>query len=61
MQTRRINAETAPVPTTGYVQALESLRRHDLGGLEVGYGPGRRTGSTYVELSILTEDGRYRR
>ena len=45
----------------GYVQALESLRRHDLGGLEVGYGPGRRTGSTYVELSILTEDGRYRR
>jgi ABC-type branched-subunit amino acid transport system substrate-binding protein len=45
----------------GYVQALESLRRHDLGGLEVGYGPGRRTGSTYVELSILTDDGRYRR
>ncbi|MCM5681280.1 ABC transporter substrate-binding protein [Schlegelella sp. S2-27] len=45
----------------GFVQALESLRRHDLGGIEVGYGPGRRTGSAYVELSMLTDDGRYRR
>jgi branched-chain amino acid transport system substrate-binding protein len=45
----------------GFVQALESLRRHDLGGIEVGYGPGRRSGSAYVELSILTEDGKYRR
>lgn len=44
-----------------FVQALESLRRHDLGGIEIGYGPGRRTGSAYVELSILTEDGKYRR
>jgi hypothetical protein len=45
----------------GFVQALESMQRLDLGGLDVGYSPTKRTGSTFVELSILTEDGRYRR
>jgi branched-chain amino acid transport system substrate-binding protein len=45
----------------GFVQAVESMRRVDLGGMEIDYSPTKRTGSNYVELSILTEDGRYRR
>ena len=45
----------------GYVQALESLRRFDLGGLEVDFTPPRRSGSSHVELSILAADGRYLR
>ena len=45
----------------GVVQALETMRRVDLGGFEVDYSPTGRTGSTYVELSILTADGKYLR
>ena len=45
----------------GFVQALESMRRVDLGGMEVDYAPNKHSGSSFVELSILTEDGRYRR
>lgn len=45
----------------GFVQALESMRRVDLGGMEVDYSPAKRSGSGYVELSILSEDGKYRR
>jgi ABC-type branched-subunit amino acid transport system substrate-binding protein len=45
----------------GFVQAMESIRRVDIGGLEIDYSFGRRTGSSYVELSILTHDGKYRR
>jgi hypothetical protein len=33
----------------------------DLGGMEVDYSATRRTGSNFVELSILTQDGKYRR
>lgn len=45
----------------GFVQALEGMRRVDLGGLEIDYSPTKRTGSNHVELTILTEDGKYRR
>ena len=45
----------------GFVQALESMRHFDIGGLEVDYSTTKRTGSNYVELSILTDDGKYRR
>ena len=45
----------------GFVQALETMRRLDLGGLEIDFSPGKRSGSAYVDLSILTEDGKYRR
>ena len=37
------------------------MRRFDLGGLEIDFSPGKRSGSAYVDLSILTEDGKYRR
>lgn len=45
----------------GFVKALESIRRVDFGGIEVEYSPQRRSGSNFVELSILTRDGKYMR
>ena len=40
-------------------QALASLRNFDLGGFAVDYsGTGARVGSSYVDLGILTGDGR---
>lgn len=45
----------------GFVKALESIRRKDFGGIEVEYSPTLRSGSNFVELSILTHDGKYRR
>ena len=51
-----------PHPTReGFVQALESLRRFDLGGLEIDFSAKKRSGSAYVDLSILSAEGRYRR
>ncbi len=45
----------------GFVRALESLHRLDLGGFEVDYSSTKRSGSNLVELSILSDDGKYRR
>ncbi|MBZ8139005.1 amino acid ABC transporter substrate-binding protein [Rubrivivax gelatinosus] len=51
-----------PVPTRQSLrQALDSLQRLDLGGLELGYGPGDHTGLDYTEMSIVSSDGRFRR
>lgn len=51
-----------PTPTReGFVQALESIKNFDLGGLEIDCSPFKRSCSRYVDLSILTEGGRYRR
>lgn len=45
----------------GFIKALESIRRLDLGGMEVDYSPVRRSGSNFVDLSILTQNGKYLR
>ena len=51
-----------PKPTGARVRAaLESMRRVDLGGLEVSYGPADHEGPGYVDLSIVGADGRFRR
>jgi ABC-type branched-subunit amino acid transport system substrate-binding protein len=43
------------------VTALESMQRFDLGGYTCGFGPRDRAGSSFVELSMLTGDGKVRR
>ena len=43
------------------VAALESIQRWDLGGFTVDFGPRDHAGSQFVELSMLTGDGRVRR
>lgn len=42
------------------VRGLESLRRADLGGFMVDFGPGQREGSRFVDLSLISSDGRIR-
>jgi ABC-type branched-subunit amino acid transport system substrate-binding protein len=47
-------------PTRERLQAaLEGLKRFDLGGLEVTYGPGDRTGLDFADLSIVDLEGRF--
>ncbi|MDH5540388.1 MAG: ABC transporter substrate-binding protein, partial [Rhizobacter sp.] len=45
----------------GLIAGLESMRDHNLGGFFVDFGPQKHTGSRYVDMTILTQDGRVRR
>lgn len=42
----------------GFINALESMGRHDLGGMMLSYGPNNHSGSDYVELAIIDKYGR---
>lgn len=42
-----------------FVQAMESIKQLDLGGLRVSYGPASRAGSEFVELTMIGKDGRW--
>jgi ABC-type branched-subunit amino acid transport system substrate-binding protein len=42
------------------VSALESLQRHDVGGYSVNFSANDHQGSTFVDLSMLTGDGKVR-
>lgn len=44
----------------GLAAALESIDNVDLGGYTVGYRPGQRMGSRFVELSIVSAAGKIR-
>lgn len=51
-----------PNPTRQKVRdALEGMKRVDIGGLEVNYGPTDHTGLEYADLSIIGPDGKFRR
>jgi len=50
----------ARVSRDGLVKALDALDNFDLGGYKVGFKPGVRSGSRFVELTIVTEAGRIR-
>ena len=39
---------------------LDAMENYDLGGYAVGYRPNLRSGSRFVELSIITGSGRIR-
>jgi branched-chain amino acid transport system substrate-binding protein len=41
--------------------ALESFKRVDIGGLEVSYSPTDHSGLDYADLSIVGEDGKFKR
>jgi hypothetical protein len=52
----------SPKPTrTKIIDALNGLRKFDVGGLEVSYSPSDHTGLDYVDLSIIGNDGRFKR
>lgn len=44
----------------GLISALESIRDHSLGGFNVSFGSNDHVASSFVELSMLTGDGRVR-
>jgi branched-chain amino acid transport system substrate-binding protein len=43
------------------IQALEGLGEIDLGGHRLRYGPGERTGSTYVDSALITLGSKFLR
>ena len=45
----------------GLIAAFESMHDFNLGGFYVDFSPTKHTGSKFVELTILLEDGRVRR
>jgi len=45
----------------GFTNAVDSLQNLNLGGFPLDFGPNKRIGSNFVELTLLTEDGRVRR
>ena len=51
-----------PKPTREKLQtALESMRKYDLGGLEVSFSPEDHTGLDFADLSIIGVDGKFMR
>ncbi len=45
----------------GLIAAIQGMRDVQLGGFAVDFGPRKNTGSRFVELTLLTENGRVRR
>ena len=41
--------------------ALETIRNHDIGGMEVSFSPTDHTGLDFVDLSIISKDGKFTR
>lgn len=51
-----------PNPTRAKVQAaLEGMKKYDIGGLEISYGPDDHTGLDFADLSIIGQDGKFKR
>jgi branched-chain amino acid transport system substrate-binding protein len=51
-----------PAPTRAkIVAALEGMRKFDIGGLEITYGPDDHTGLDFADLSIIGIDGKFKR
>ncbi|HYC36336.1 MAG TPA: ABC transporter substrate-binding protein [Usitatibacter sp.] len=43
----------------GFVRAMESIQDYDAGGFKVSYGPNNRSGSKFVDLTIISKDQRF--
>lgn len=51
-----------PNPTRAKVlAALEGMKKYDLGGLEINYGPDSHAGLQYADLSIIDGEGKFKR
>lgn len=48
---------SGPLTRESLVTALESLGSYDVGGMTVTYGPGRREGSHFVDLTMVSRGG----
>lgn len=53
---------TGPKPTSsGLRDALETLQKFDIGGLEISYSPTNQTDLDFADLSIIGADGKFMR
>lgn len=43
----------------GFVKAMESIKGMDFGGVVISYGPTDRTGSEFVELTMIGRNGKF--
>lgn len=41
------------------IAGLESMKQYDLGGLDVTYGPNVRTGTSFIDLTIIGKNGKF--
>ena len=44
-----------------FITAIESMQSYQMGGFTVNFGPNQHTASKFVDLTVLTDDGRVRR
>jgi branched-chain amino acid transport system substrate-binding protein len=51
----------APATRETLITALENMGKIDLGGMEVSYSPTNREGTSFVELLIISKDGRLKK
>ncbi len=42
-----------------FIAGLESMKNTNMGGFRVRYGPGKRSGSSFVDLSIISAAGKF--
>ena len=40
-----------------FINAMEGLRNFDVGGFTISFGPNNHNGSSYVELTVIRQDG----
>jgi branched-chain amino acid transport system substrate-binding protein len=49
-----------PVTAQTVLQALSNLGTYDLGGYKIAFGPGAQHGSRFVDLAMVTSEGKLR-
>jgi ABC-type branched-subunit amino acid transport system substrate-binding protein len=42
-----------------FIRAMETIQDYDAGGFKVTFGPGRRSGSQFVDLTIISKDQKF--
>lgn len=48
-----------PQPTREkFIEAMESIKDYDVGGLKVSYSPSNHDGSKYVDITVIGKDGK---
>jgi ABC-type branched-subunit amino acid transport system substrate-binding protein len=49
-----------PKPTREkLIAGLETMNRYDMGGVDVTYGPELRTGTSYIDITIIGKNGKF--
>jgi branched-chain amino acid transport system substrate-binding protein len=54
---KRVGRDPTPAKVAS---ALETLKHLNLGGFVVEFGPGQRSGSRFVDLTVISADGKVR-